>query len=157
MKKYKMFSGCMMPIVWLKLRRPPLPLLLKKPNPSWIGSLPIPGEWEQDMEVPGPLNLGILLHVGQGQVLEVNLSNKKIEKRRAMTLCFFCEKKYFPRHKCSAQVYRLEVSNDKEGEKEETDGEIEVETSMSEETLQLSLSALNGISAYHESHWDGEK
>ena len=95
-------------------------------------------------------------------MLEVNLSNKKIEKRRAMTLCFFCEKKYFPRHKCSAQVYRLEViekegSNDKEGEKEETDREIEEETSMSEETLQLSLSALNGISAYHESHWDGEK
>ena len=52
------------------------------------------------------------------------MSSKEIEERRANNLCFFCDEKYFSGHKCSAQVYRLEIleeenSNDMEGEQEE--------------------------------------
>jgi len=35
------------------------------------------------------------------------LSPKEIEEKRAKNICFFCDEKYFPSHKCTAQVYRL--------------------------------------------------
>jgi len=37
------------------------------------------------------------------------LRPKDIDEKRAKNLCFLCDEKYFPGHKCRAQVYRLEV------------------------------------------------
>ena len=37
------------------------------------------------------------------------LSSKELDEKRAKNLCFLCDEKYFPGHKCRAQVYRLEV------------------------------------------------
>ena len=37
------------------------------------------------------------------------LTPKEIDEKRANNMCFFCDAKYFPGHKCSSQVYRLEV------------------------------------------------
>ncbi|GKA73126.1 reverse transcriptase [Tanacetum coccineum] len=37
------------------------------------------------------------------------LTQKELEEKRAKGLCFYCDQKYAPRHKCSGQVYCLEV------------------------------------------------
>ena len=86
------------------------------------------------------------------KVVGRTLSNKEIDERRAKNLCFFCEEKYFPRHKCSTQVYKLEVIEEENSHAEKETGEMEKdveeeETRMLEETMQLSLSALSGVSA----------
>ena len=35
------------------------------------------------------------------------LTSKDIDDRRAKGMCFFCEEKYYPGHKCAGQVYSL--------------------------------------------------
>jgi len=71
------------------------------------------------------------------------LSSKEIDERRAKNLCFFCEEKYFPGHKCSAQVHRLEVIEEEgiqgeEGTEEVGEG-MEGEETEVLEVVQLSL------------------
>jgi len=78
------------------------------------------------------------------------LSSKEIDEKRAKNLCFFCEEKFFPGHKCLAQVCKLEVIEEESSQVEEGIGEIEdgvkgEETKMQEGAMQLSLSALNGV------------
>jgi len=41
-------------------------------------------------------------------------------------MCFFCDERYFPGHKCNGQVYRLEIMED--GEWEEGQEEMREET-----------------------------
>nr|GEV64019.1 retrovirus-related Pol polyprotein from transposon 297 family [Tanacetum cinerariifolium] len=38
------------------------------------------------------------------------LSQKEFANKRAKNLCFYCDKKYVPGHKCSGQMYALEIS-----------------------------------------------
>lgn len=33
----------------------------------------------------------------------------KLKKKELRILFFFCDERYFPRHKCKAQVYQLEI------------------------------------------------
>jgi len=53
---------------------------------------------------------------------------------------FLCEEKRFPGHKCSAQVYQLQVieeegSQEKEGAEEREEEREEVDSGVQEETL----------------------
>jgi len=48
-----------------------------------------------------------------------SLTPREIDEKRANNLCFFCDEKYFPGHKCSSQVYRLEIVEGEEGEEEQ--------------------------------------
>ena len=77
------------------------------------------------------------------------LSPKEIKEKRAKNICFFCDEKFQPGHKCKAQVYRLEIidgSDDEEvKEEEQLEGEQE---DLEEEMPQISLQALAGINAY---------
>ena len=50
------------------------------------------------------------------------LCPKEIDEKRAKNPLFFCDEKYFPSHKCKAQVYKLEIV---EGTRKEG-GKIEV-------------------------------
>ncbi|GKB59115.1 hypothetical protein Tco_0915301, partial [Tanacetum coccineum] len=40
------------------------------------------------------------------------LTQKELEEKRAKIQCFYCDQKYIPWHKCSGQVYSLEVLGD---------------------------------------------
>jgi len=61
------------------------------------------------------------------------LTPKELDEKRANNLCFFCDEKYFPGHKCASQVYGLEVVDREEGTKEQ---EGLVEENMSQEATE---------------------
>nr|GFA96504.1 hypothetical protein [Tanacetum cinerariifolium] len=47
------------------------------------------------------------------------LTQQELEEKRAKNLCFYCDKKYSPGHKCSGQMYSLEiVAYEEEGNNE---------------------------------------
>ncbi|GJZ03207.1 hypothetical protein Tco_0521168 [Tanacetum coccineum] len=46
------------------------------------------------------------------------LTQKELEEKRAKNLCFYCDEKIQPGHKCSNQVFLLEFIIDQEGENE---------------------------------------
>nr|GEU70217.1 PsbP domain-containing protein 3, chloroplastic isoform X1 [Tanacetum cinerariifolium] len=80
------------------------------------------------------------------------LSQKEYEEKRSKNLCFYCDQKYVPRHKCSEQLFSLEVL----AEEESTHVEEEVETPTAEESVEeqvvyphISLNALAGINTFH--------
>ncbi|GKF40060.1 hypothetical protein Tco_0120121, partial [Tanacetum coccineum] len=71
------------------------------------------------------------------------LTHQELEEKRAKHLCFYCDKKYSPGHKCSGQMYSLEsVAYKDEGNND--DCEIfEQENVCEEETMpQVSLNAM---------------
>nr|GEW01341.1 reverse transcriptase [Tanacetum cinerariifolium] len=41
--------------------------------------------------------------------LRKTLTQKELEEKRANHMCFYCDEKYFPGHKCSGQLHSLEV------------------------------------------------
>ena len=56
------------------------------------------------------------------------LSNKELEEKRANSLCFYSDERYFPGHKCASQVYELEVMDIEEeigGQKELEEEEVQ--------------------------------
>ncbi|GJU22459.1 reverse transcriptase [Tanacetum coccineum] len=83
------------------------------------------------------------------------LTQKELEEKRAKNQCFYCDRRYTPGHKCSGQVFSLEVLGEDIQElietntKEDTSGELIEET---EELIQysphISLNAINGTSIY---------
>jgi len=81
------------------------------------------------------------------------MSDREIDERRAKNQCFFCDEKYYPGHKCTSQVYRLEIleeeNSNAQGDENEEAGEEQGEIQGDTEVMpQLSLSALNGISTF---------
>jgi len=46
-----------------------------------------------------------------------SLNAKELHERRAKSLCYYCDKKYVPGHKCKAQIYRIELRGLEEEEK----------------------------------------
>nr|GEX53632.1 Ty3/gypsy retrotransposon protein [Tanacetum cinerariifolium] len=54
------------------------------------------------------------------------LTQKELEEKRAKGLCFYCDQKYVPGHKCPGQLYSLEVSVDEEDQKDEVCIDTEV-------------------------------
>ena len=75
------------------------------------------------------------------------LTQKEYEEKRAKNLCFYCDKKFVPGHKCEGQLYSLVVlAEDEEVEEEYEDAVGEIEED--EMQPQISLNALNGQSSY---------
>ena len=77
---------------------------------------------------------------------------KEIDEKRAKNLCFFCDEKYYPEHKCKAQVYRLEVLEEEEestGHEGDLTKEVEDEETVTQlEAPHISIHALNGMNRY---------
>jgi len=44
-------------------------------------------------------------------------------RKRANNMCFFCNEKYYPWHKCGGKVYRLEMVEDSGWEEGQEEGE----------------------------------
>ncbi|XP_071738959.1 uncharacterized protein [Rutidosis leptorrhynchoides] len=78
------------------------------------------------------------------------LTQKEIEEKRAKHLCFYCDEKYVPGHKCSGQLYSLEVLGASEADNDEPafdcNDEIMWEDGIEKDeyTQVISLNALNG-------------
>jgi hypothetical protein len=47
------------------------------------------------------------------------LTQKELDEKRTKGQCFYCDKKYFPGHKCEAKMFSLEVSGMEEEEEQE--------------------------------------
>nr|GEU67792.1 hypothetical protein [Tanacetum cinerariifolium] len=71
-------------------------------------------------------------------VLRVKLEaidSKELEEKRAKGICFYCDQKYAPGHKCPGQLYSLEVSVDEEDQEKE----ICIDTEVKEDTQPLHI------------------
>ena len=81
------------------------------------------------------------------------LTPQELEEKRAKHLCFYCDQKYAPGHKCSGQLYSLEIIGD-EVESEDEDllltdeGVVSNYTSLIDEPPLISLNALTGVNTY---------
>jgi len=65
-------------------------------------------------------------------------------------MCFFCDEKYYPGHKCASQVYGLEILEEMEGDGEQGNDAKEsggLEGQEEEQPL-ISLQALQGMSSF---------
>ncbi|GJT57984.1 RNA-directed DNA polymerase like protein [Tanacetum coccineum] len=79
------------------------------------------------------------------------ISPKEYQEKRAQNLCFYCDHKYSPGHKCAGQLFSLVLVPDEEDYFEDClDDEEENETSMGIQELQpqISLNALTGINNF---------
>lgn len=96
----------------------------------------------------------------QNQTPYKRLTQKEIEEKRSKNLCFYCDQKYVPGHKCSGQLHSLEIVADEEFENMEEElinedmgqmggseqmGEFEHNNEM---MAQISLNALTGVYNY---------
>ncbi|GJV03303.1 gypsy/ty3 retroelement polyprotein [Tanacetum coccineum] len=75
------------------------------------------------------------------------LTQKELEEKRAKNQCFYYDQKYTPGHKCSGQVYSLEVLGDTETEL--MDDQLEEDVLETEEVIEysphISLNAINDL------------
>lgn len=46
------------------------------------------------------------------------MRSKEIDEKRAKDLCFFCDEKYFPGHKCKGPIYGPEIVEEEDGGEE---------------------------------------
>ena len=77
----------------------------------------------------------------------LNLTPKQMEEKRLKNLCFWCDEKFSPGHRCkNRQLYMLTVQDEGEGLEEEMEDEGLMEDSGQaiEDNPQLSLHALEG-------------
>lgn len=81
------------------------------------------------------------------------LTQQKLEDKRSKHLCFYCDQKYVPGHKCSGQVFSLEVVGTDLEEDDELllteDGIVaSFHSSVEEQPPLISLNALTGMNSY---------
>ncbi|GJS74588.1 retrotransposable element Tf2 [Tanacetum coccineum] len=82
------------------------------------------------------------------------LTQQELEEKRAKHLCFFCDQKYTPGHKCSGQMYSLEVVASEEMFEEDDDcvlTEQGVVNTIEEEELvspQISFNVMTRVTSY---------
>nr|GEX10554.1 integrase, catalytic region, zinc finger, CCHC-type, peptidase aspartic, catalytic [Tanacetum cinerariifolium] len=80
-------------------------------------------------------------------------TQKELEEKRAKNQCFYCDHKYFPGHKCSGQLYSLEVVSENdieliiEGEGEVFKDFVE-EVVKTDSTPQISLNAISCLNSF---------
>ena len=117
--------------------------------------------------LPRPVNRPMNLHAptrtpfgGENRTGFKRLTQKELEDKRAKNLCFYCDKKYVPGHKCSGQLHSLEVIVDEDYEDVDPNlisddmGQMEdyglaAEFDHSTEMVpQISLNALSGVYNY---------
>jgi len=79
-----------------------------------------------------------------------SITSKEIEERRARNQCFFCDEKFYPGHKCSGQVYRLEFmeKEEEDGSQEEVEGEIASLEAATDAQPVISLQALQRLNSF---------
>nr|GEW12741.1 hypothetical protein [Tanacetum cinerariifolium] len=77
------------------------------------------------------------------------LTQQELEEKRAKNLCFYCDQKFNPGHKCNVQMYSLEIVAYEE-EVNNVDCEIFEQENMCEEEImpQVSLNAMTGVPSY---------
>nr|GEV66479.1 hypothetical protein [Tanacetum cinerariifolium] len=81
------------------------------------------------------------------------LTQKELEEKGAKNQCFYCDQKYFLGHKCSGQIYSLEVVSENhdelvtEGENETFEDCVEEVITM-ESNPQISLNALSVLNSF---------
>ncbi|XP_019266920.1 PREDICTED: uncharacterized protein LOC109244312 [Nicotiana attenuata] len=88
------------------------------------------------------------------------LTTAEMNEKRQKGLCFFCDEKFFPGHKCSSskQLYLLEV--EEEGQEEEESGDLvlveepaevteEAGEEVKGEVCEISVHALHGVPTFH--------
>lgn len=72
----------------------------------------------------------------------ITLSNAEMQNLRAQGLCFFCEEKYTPKHKCKKEIHMITILNDDfMHQEEETNLEKYIEGELA--ALEVSLNSLN--------------
>ncbi|GKA02722.1 reverse transcriptase [Tanacetum coccineum] len=83
------------------------------------------------------------------------LTQQELEEKRAKHLCFYCDQKYEPSHKCSGQLYSLEVIGEGLGMEEDEEIQLIEEgimstytTSLIDEPPLISLNALTCENSY---------
>ncbi|GJV41659.1 kinase-like domain, phloem protein 2-like protein [Tanacetum coccineum] len=76
---------------------------------------------------------------------------KEYEEKRATNLCFYCDQKYTPGHKCTGQVFSIELLTEEECLGEESVSYQDIVYNVEEDRIQphISLNALAGITTYH--------
>ncbi|GKA65822.1 reverse transcriptase, partial [Tanacetum coccineum] len=75
------------------------------------------------------------------------LSQKEYQDKRAQNLCFYCDQKYAPGHKCAGQLFSLILVPQEEEDCFE-DCLEEENMEVSQELPQISLHAMNGVQNY---------
>ena len=56
----------------------------------------------------------------------MNLTLKQMEEKRLKNLCFWCDEKFSPRHRCkNRQLYMLTVQDEGERLEEEVEGRLD--------------------------------
>ncbi|GJS90674.1 reverse transcriptase [Tanacetum coccineum] len=80
------------------------------------------------------------------------LTQQELEEKRAKHLCFYCDKKYMPEHKCSGQVFSLKVvvvDVEEDGDLLLTEERVvnTYHSTVDEQPL-ISLNALSGVNTY---------
>ena len=113
-----------------------------------------------NIALPAPTTQTITKHpASDNSVPRKLLTQKEIAEKRAKNQCFYCDQRYTPGHKCSGQMFALEVSPYKE-----EDADLSLEDAiheadalesdepaffMSECHPQISLNALSGIPTFN--------
>ncbi|GKE61665.1 hypothetical protein Tco_1512032, partial [Tanacetum coccineum] len=107
----------------------------------------------------GPNTLTVTKHpASNNHVPRKQLSQKEFAEKRAKNLCFYCDQKYMPGHKCGGHMYALEISpldEDSDLSLEETLNEVDTMTAEESELLMsdcyphISLNALSGIPTFN--------
>ena len=113
--------------------------------------------------VPMPVNHYVNQNMAKQPVNSVlaprkQLTQKELADKRAKNLCFYCDKKYMPGHKCEGQLFTLEIKGGEEEDFEESlvenDNDNEVNQYVIEEEEQqcmphISLNALSGVPTHN--------
>nr|GEZ74814.1 hypothetical protein [Tanacetum cinerariifolium] len=73
-----------------------------------------------------------LTNLQEATLNAVKKKNKEYKEKRANNLCFYCDQKYTPGHKCSSQMYSLEVLAIEDDETQDSDNEC-----LEEENLEV--------------------
>ncbi|PWA55521.1 hypothetical protein CTI12_AA426720 [Artemisia annua] len=127
--------------------RPPI-----LPTPRFQSSFPNTGPKPVSLPAPNP---NWRNKVVPNTPLRKQLTQKELEEKRAKNQCFYCDQRYTPGHKCSGQVFSLEVLGENIDEELEVDShniELDVETEEIGEIIDyephISLNAINGTSTY---------
>nr|GEU35335.1 hypothetical protein [Tanacetum cinerariifolium] len=75
-----------------------------------------------------------------------HMTQKEYQEKRAQNLCFYCDQKYTPGHKCSGKLFSIVLLADEELKSEEE--YMKKESLMPEDLPQVSLNALNGANSF---------
>ncbi|GJU15633.1 reverse transcriptase [Tanacetum coccineum] len=104
------------------------------PTPRFLNTNAITGP--KPLALPAPnANWRNKASTSKNSPFRKQLTQKELEDKRAKGLCFYCDQKYAPGHKCSGQVYCLEVIVDSSTEETGKEGETQHENNLNLSSL----------------------